>query len=128
MPTHFRSLILTFCGIFMVATLAASSASAAENPFSVPQASGIQLAAGEQKCAAGKCQAGKCQGAPAASKCGGMSVERKAELRSMCAEKVRSGFCGAGKCGGGKCGESLKETCAKMIEGKCGEAQKCGAK
>ena len=116
-----------FALLFGALALGISAAGAAENPFSVPQSAGIQLAADSLKCAAGKCQTGKCKGAPDASKCGGMSTERKAELKSMCAEKVRSGFCGAGKCASGKCGAELKETCAKMLEGKCGEAKKCGA-
>lgn len=39
-----------------------------------------------------------------------------AESRALCADKIRSGFCGAGKCGAGKCGDSLKENCAKLFE------------
>lgn len=123
-----KAFFLTLCGICMLGGMATFNAHAADNPFFASQSAAVQIAAAhDQKCAAGKCQAGKCKGAPAAKcqagKCGGMSAERKTELQGMCAHKIRSGFCGAGKCGAGKCGDALKETCARIVEGKCGEAK-----
>lgn len=112
-------------GAFALAILAMPPALAADNPFSAPLATNARMAASEMKCAPGKCAVGKCVGAPA-PKDGGMSSSDDAALKALCAEKIRGGFCGAGKCATGKCGDSLKDKCAKMIEGS--GAMKCGGK
>lgn len=122
MSKMIESLILALFGIFVLTASAVTNVSAADNPFAVPQsATDLHLAAGENKCETGKCQTGKCKGAP--SRSSGKSSESMAELKSLCAQKIRGGFCGAGKCATGKCGQSLKDTCASMMEGKCGEAR-----
>lgn len=115
----FRSALLMFSAVFTFAFLGASGALAADNPFAQPLDSLTQVAAADGKCATGKCAASK--------KCGGTqgaAEPNEAELRKMCAEKIRGGFCGAGKCAAGKCGDSLKASCARLIEG--GSASKCG--
>lgn len=120
MIRQYRTVVSMLCGAFAYALLAVAPAQAADNPFAAPQA--VKLAASDMKCESGKCAVGKCKGAPAA-KDGAMPMANDAEMKKMCAEKIRGGFCGAGKCAAGKCGDALKESCAKMMEGK-----KCGAK
>ncbi len=83
-----------------------ASAQPADNPFEITQLPGGYMVAAEGKCG------GKMEG-----KCGGAKIE---ELKAMCEEKMKAGFCGEGKCGEGKCGESLKAKCESMKEGKCG--------
>ena len=89
-------------GTAFVASLAAASASAADNPFAAEELDNgydqLAQAEAEGKCGEGKCGEGKCG-------------ESKGE--------------GEGKCGEGKCGESKGEGEGKCGEGKCGEG-KCG--
>lgn len=118
MSDKFRTILFALGSAFAI--LAIPAVQAADNPFAAPQAT--QLATGEMKCASGKCATGKCKGAPVARDAA-VPMADEAEMKALCAEKIRSGFCGSGKCASGKCGESLKDSCARMMEGK-----KCGTR
>jgi uncharacterized low-complexity protein len=117
MTNTFRTPLLMLGGLLACIMLAAAPASAADNPFATPQKVD-RLAASDAKCGAGKCATGKCGAAPASP--AAAPAMSRADQQSLCAQKIRSGFCGAGKCAAGKCGASLKEKCARMMEGKCG--------
>lgn len=104
MNNTIRSLMLVLCSVFAISALAIGTASAAENPFSVPQSSGTQLAAEGAKCSAGKCQAGKCTGAPE--------------------QKCEAGKCQTGKCQGAPGGSSGEKKCTG---GASGGEKKCSA-
>jgi uncharacterized low-complexity protein len=97
------TLALVVSGAF-AASIAATSVTAAENPFALkPLSSGYMVAdhhgdkEGEGKCGSGKC--------------GGEKKDMKSDAE--------------GKCGTGKCGAEKKDT-KSDAEGKCGTG-KCGA-
>jgi uncharacterized low-complexity protein len=85
----------------IVGSLAATGASASENPFELNKLTdGYTQVAGKGKCGEGKCGEGKCGG------------KKKAKKKDA-------------KCGEGKCGAKKKK--AKKKDAKCGEG-KCGGK
>jgi hypothetical protein len=109
MTTLFRTILFLICSAFTLPALAS------DNPFAARHGSATWMAAGDAKGSTDKCMG------MAAPKEGAMSTS-DAEMKALCAAKIRGGFCGAGKCATGKCGDTFKENCAKMMEGK----KKCG--
>lgn len=98
-----KSTMALVVGGAFAASIAATSVTAAENPFALkPLSSGYMVADHHgEKDAEGKCGTGKC----------GAEKDKKVEAE--------------GKCGTGKCGSEMKDK-KTDAEGKCGTG-KCGA-
>ena len=94
-------------GTAFVLGVAATPASAAENPFGMSDlGSGYQVAA-EGKCGEGKCgnkkEKKEMEGKCGEGKCGGAKeMEKNMEGKCGGAKSKKEGKCGEGKCGGNK--------------------------
>ena len=102
--TH-KTLALAISGAF-VASIAATSVSAAENPFALKSLSSGYMVADADKMQDGKCGTGKC------------SAEKM--------KPMKDGKCGTGKCGAEKAKEASCYA-AKSTENVCGAESSCGA-
>lgn len=110
--TH-KTIALAITGAFAL-SIAATSVSAAENPFAVKSlASGYQVADADMKMKDGKCGTGKC------------GANKK---KVMGDKKAHEGSCSAEKAAEGKCSADMKKdekahegscSAAKAAEGKC---------
>jgi uncharacterized low-complexity protein len=107
MNNSHKKFALAISGAFAL-SIAATSISAAENPFTAKTlSSGYQVADADMKMKDGKCSTGKC------------GATKKKVVKNKIEDKAKEGSCSAEKMKEGSCSAEMKASAEKAHEGSC---------